>query len=713
MPSYGTHITLIERLAASNPTFRAALGSHDQQATAEERKRMSFAKLGSLGPDIFYILAERTADMQEFQNFLVKLAGSFASLGEVIEEINSYITDKIDRVTGGVLGDLQRTCDLVLGILKTSIIAGLIDEGFSFFPYFEPQRQKDLPRETWWWAEMLHYLETGTFVTNLLNLGRDNPYLRAYGLGYMVHYITDVIGHSYVNQVVEAPARLHWQRHHLVENFIDAYIWDRWHSPAPLGEGRPRREQPMDRLTAAPNAIGAGAPFLYARLHQHINIGAPTLGDPVDAVVEAIVAKIRQGIFIFDEAEATEMPIPDDRDLRAWMELVADAVRMTYTGRHPLNLTRSLVGLERPEGYPIAEDIGAAYASMRLFLRLSTSETIREPQPPPPPTTSVSQAVQDLLDNLDENLSRLEGQTVHFDPPQDLEDLFKSLERTAKRLLEIAEEAIHTIVDLALDALAVLGAAAAEFLRPALYRIQLYLYGVYRSCRMTMMLNGYAAPFTDELLTAGPTDTSLLWRSLGVNGDLYPSEMLASQREWFATPPYRPAIPPRLQGAPVERDSVPYMAPFAPTDRESVGCVPTLPEDFIETPLGPDDFFAAAGPLPLPTPPLLRPNFGGALANSDRGLRLALEAFAAGRPVPAMPNYNMDSDRGYAWPCWDVMPPVEAAIWDVDEQKYRPEPSSDASKEAYTRLVAAPLDPFDYAERYAPGNQAQVQAEKL
>ena len=39
-----------------------------------------------------------------------------------------------------------------------------------------------------------------------------NPNLIAYSLGYTTHYVTDVVGHPFVNQVVGGPWRLYWQR---------------------------------------------------------------------------------------------------------------------------------------------------------------------------------------------------------------------------------------------------------------------------------------------------------------------------------------------------------------------------------------------------------------------------------------------------------------------------------------------------------------------
>ena len=97
------------------------------------------------------------------------------------------------------------------------------------------------------------------------------------------------------------------------------------------------------------------------------------------------------------------------------------------------------------------------------------------------------------------------------------------------------------------------------------------------------------------------------------------------------------------------------------------------PIDMLESPgPGPDDMFSAAGPAPAATIPLFNPDgtkltdletfdgsqryFGGVLANCVAAVQFAVPyvsgvAYAAGK---LLPDYNLDSDRGFAWPCWDV-----------------------------------------------------------
>jgi len=104
------------------------------------------------------------------------------------------------------------------------------------------------------------------------------------------------------------------------------------------------------------------------------------------------------------------------------------------------------------------------------------------------------------------------------------------------------------------------------------------------------------------------------------------------------------------------------------------------PDDMLERPIGKDAMLSSTGPAPATTVPLPNPAstntavlppiaqletfdssqryFGGIFANCVVALNAAIPHVAIpSTPMPAgtlLPDYNMDSDRGYAWPCWDV-----------------------------------------------------------
>ena len=52
---------------------------------------------------------------------------------------------------------------------------------------------------------------------------------QAFALGWMSHCGTDVMGHAFTNAKSGGPFRLHWQRHHLVENHFDSHCYSTRH----------------------------------------------------------------------------------------------------------------------------------------------------------------------------------------------------------------------------------------------------------------------------------------------------------------------------------------------------------------------------------------------------------------------------------------------------------------------------------------------------
>lgn len=103
MPTSATHITVVERVAASNAAMSKLLGDPFADPDAPEGVQMRFAKLGSVGPDIFYaMLANYGGDLQELENFLIKVAGTFDCIGELMGKVSRYVDGVESVITFGV-----------------------------------------------------------------------------------------------------------------------------------------------------------------------------------------------------------------------------------------------------------------------------------------------------------------------------------------------------------------------------------------------------------------------------------------------------------------------------------------------------------------------------------------------------------------------------------------------------------------------------------
>jgi hypothetical protein len=673
MPTSGTHITIVQRLAVSNPHLQGLLGDPLADGNSPQGRKMRFACLGAVGPDIFYAMADYGSDLQDLENFLIKVAGSFECISELMGEVDRYISGVESAITFGVIDDLKKTFNLISGVINEGVMALVVDAGFNAWPVFEPARQKDQVRERWFWADYLHYVRSGRFVRALLKNSKGNENLTAYALGYLTHYVTDVVGHPYVNQVVQAPWRLYWQRHHLVENFIDTYIWDRWHVSRPAPPPPSTDEQPLDAVTTVPNNTGDGAPFTYSRLNDWLSIGVSGIGDPVDGLVGAVCKEIHEGLFDLGVAENIDSPVPADADFKNWTSLMVKSLQEVYNEPHAApGHPENLVSPARPAGYPTEDDVAAAYGTFRLVIKIATEEKIQEPKMPDI-VGDISAAVKKLLDDVAADLGGVPPFPVpSTDGSFSWDSLWNAIKNIAKWLGDAAAAIGKAIFDFIKDLVNVAGTAVSEPIKFALWLLNKLLFALYRTFRDVLVMAAYSVPFTEELAVniGGPFHTSSLWRSMGdLPTGQYPAEEIPSERDYVGSS-YAPFRPPKTLTDKVEQPAVPMTAPYtakpAPGNFSADIRTPTLPDDFIDAPLGPDDMFSPTGPEPhanstddrAPNTFAGNRNFGGALANCVRGIALA----EAGFPDPTgLPDYNLDGDRGYAWPTWDVSPQTTVA----------------------------------------------------
>jgi hypothetical protein len=663
LPTSATHITIVQRIA-TDPKYRPLLGDPDPMlpATDPEAIKMRFASLGACGPDFLYALMDYGSDVQDLENILIKTAGTFSALADVLGEMQKWVDGTLSNLTQQVYDSFKETSQLLNAVMTEGLFALLASGGVNPFAIFEARRQTDMPVTTWFWADVLHYWRSGTFVENLVKEARQkgNPNVLAYAYGYVTHYVTDVVGHPYVNQVVGAPWRLYWQRHHLVENFIDAYVWDRWHrsngGPPRPGAGEP----PLDSLVTTANAMGTGAPLTYSRLNDHVNIGSASLGDPVDALVDAVAMQLKTLLTDIGIAVDTEPDPPTDPDFDDWTDTFVKALRDTYDGYKPTNLTKPyfLQGnlTSRSDGFPTKDDIAAAYGAFRLLLRITTEETIVDPQPPSI-TQDISAAINQLASDVAAALSGLPA------PPAlpnggafSVSAILDALEKAFEWASEVAEAVVEAASKIISDAIALGTTVAADVIKFGLWVIAKALYALYRSFRDVLMLRAYASPYGDQLaINFGALATTSLWQSMGnPAAAVYPHEEILGERTKFPST-YMPADVPST--AP-EQPAFGFIAPYGPTVSPGGGIVSALPDAFIDPAKKSNMFDASHGPQAqimvgaFSSFATVAKNFGGAIANSKRGIDIARAKTLTQKA--RFPNYNLDGDRSYAWPCWDV-----------------------------------------------------------
>jgi hypothetical protein len=214
--------------------------------------------------------------------------------------------------------------------------------------------------------------------------------------------------------------------------------------------------------------------------------------------------------------------------------------------------------------------------------------------------------------------------------------------------------AMEAVFDALAGLVSVAATVVSDGIKYVLYLLNSALFALYRTLRDVLVLQAYSVPYTEQLNQLfGTLAASTLWRSAG-NGAAgsYPHEELPIQREFFNSH-FNPAVFP---SAKAELPAVGFVAPYGPPPGARI---PASPDAFLEAPRGPADMFqpnaprvaAQIGNIPSFVDTFI--SFGGAIANSKHGIDLAVASFPGGTMLP---DYNLDGDRGYAWPTWDVMP---------------------------------------------------------
>ncbi len=226
---------------------------NEEGATADEvraaaRGEPAYLALGAIGPDIFFLLPD----------FKPPIGGALWTMAGTVREIYSWLdehlleplsnqlgpvfdnfADAASALSGGLLGQL--------GAISTQAMSFIVDalkivavRQYDLMSLLSSGVPKGFDEQTFFWSDMLHYRQTYRVGVSLWKRASKEPdpvrrrRFQAYALGWMAHLGSDVITHTFVNQKVGGPYRLHWQRHHLVENHMDARVYDNQNGGASL-----------------------------------------------------------------------------------------------------------------------------------------------------------------------------------------------------------------------------------------------------------------------------------------------------------------------------------------------------------------------------------------------------------------------------------------------------------------------------------------------
>jgi hypothetical protein len=203
----------------------------------------NYLALGSLGPDLFYLLPDFKNTTGQVIRQVVQWAldvwevvdGEFVSKWEKwIDPISTNNSQLASQLTGGLSTQLAQVLDELTSAIM-SAFKGLLASMGDWFGVLTSGVPQGFGDDAFYWSDIFHYRRTYQFPFVLFQQAQaalaaaatdserqDAEARIAFAVGWMSHCATDVTGHPFTNAKSGGPYRDHWQRHHLVENHMDA-----------------------------------------------------------------------------------------------------------------------------------------------------------------------------------------------------------------------------------------------------------------------------------------------------------------------------------------------------------------------------------------------------------------------------------------------------------------------------------------------------------
>jgi hypothetical protein len=601
------------------------------------REHDNFAALGAVGPDLFFFLPDfRDEGGISVSNVLIFipdfLEGLYDALDPYISKWEHYLgpisedtAEEISRLTGGLSETLGDIGGELAGILTTAL-EDLVTGQADFWSFFSLGLNKGFDDQAFFWSDIGHYRRTGAFGRALWehadgDMADDS--LRAYALGYISHLGTDTTAHSFVNTICGGPFRTHWQRHHLVENHMDAL----WYLQDGLG---PRSGDQYPQVTES-------ALYYDIAFGDGGNVVTRPSYPTGDTMRENWERKRKLDI---------DSDLPD-----SIAELLVQVMKDLYYGEggfHPKILQDN-------GGRPSPELIDEAYRLWFRFLKLMSVDGFSH-EPPPPP---------DVFPNLDFPTPS----DPSDDPPDDSDDSWwDDLLDFILSVLSVIAYLLEVIAYLATLPWAILADLITYPFRLALYyALELPLFHMLKAFRSVLVMTGYMLPMEDEirlgLVRVGDKDSVNFQAVIGDIGDVFGGVTPPEHgRELFRDPAYPYVHPEDEFHHPWDYPD--YVDPKKATERCPTTAGPWARLD------GPDVLFADAdqdarirdtleaadGPLAADAAGLMvgpNSNLGDPVAFTKYLIWLTTRDPKQKDRSPEIVDWNLDADRGYGYHDWD------------------------------------------------------------
>ncbi len=667
----------------------------------------NYLAAGAIGPDIFFLLPDFKGDKG---NVLLTVTNWVLSVWDTLDSefVSKWekwaqpaidgVGDVLNQATGGVLQELGQALQELSSAITDAIIE-LFTQLYDWFGLLTSGVPQGYGDSAFFWSDMFHYRKTFEFAQALYKNATTDQH-RAFALGWMSHCATDVTGHSFVNSKAGGPYRVHWQRHHLVENHMDAKAYDAQHGTEPYGE--------LDT-----SALHFRVAFRKGRQAPYVGADdAPAYdyftGFPAyNTSDSAAGAKQRHDFFDLDTAD-----LPDDL-----CDLIITTMEQVYGDADPkiLNWDPSqfsdLDSSGNPTGRPSRLALQNTFKLLYLYVKKTSTSGYapRKPTAPPVFNDHTPPAPPGSSSGVNDDPSR------GGDPSDDswnLLDLFLAILGFLAWLAELG-------VWLATLPAALLADLATWPIRELLYEFAVEpLWSLYIAARKPLVMQGFLMPKTEEIMQ------SLVELGVSPDGPLAGLAAALNSPDGFATAslPFDEksgadrAYPRAIVTDPksVAEQVLGYLLPDPSCGQAEAPSEYLRPWKYPErdnrgNTVGWEAGLAASGPWSqgqdarvlmnhIPGDPAARVAYEKARTPDETdqvstaqlpgghhlGDPVDYGTYVVSRLTSAgglMPDFNLDADRGYAYHCWD---------WNRSGDKTVPKVTTDPGFDAHHYTFETP-----------------------
>jgi len=639
------------------PYGAGAAGNNNtpKELAALATEHANYYALGAIGPDLFFFLPD-------FRNHLASpligvvhlLNDIYAKLDEwIIEDFERYfgpVSQNIDETISRMTGDLSTVVSDIMNSLSSLLMNALLDlvtQSHDWFGLFSLGLNVGYDNKNFFWSDMLHYRKTSFFGNCLWAIAEDrandsdddaklwSERLKAYALGYITHLATDTAGHPFVNEKAGGPFRTHWQRHHLIENHIDAKTHDDEHG------------------TDANYNM-----FTESALHYRIAFGDDG-GDARSRPSFPPGDHSLRGLYVRRRQLDLDSEMPDE--LAA---LIFEAMDKAYdtaaqAGDHGVSRTSPDI-IPGGDGRPKTETIQETYLTLFRYLKMSTLDGFSHEKPSPP----------EVFPNLDFPVLT----DPHDDQPGEGDDDMSLLDWILA-ILRFILWIVAVVVWLATILPAILLDVATYAPRLlAYYTIELPLFLLLKAERSVLVMTSYFHPMQDEidlgLIQIGTNDHGNFLQVLAAVDDILgtgldvgpvPAEPVPDKNYPHQTKFEDEGLLDAVLNRSSEEYHHPWEYPETPVEICPTFAGPWQPGDLPHLLL--EDNVAVsesliekytAAPTAFETDMI---SFGEVTATHHMGDPVNFSSFLmwqlARANINKVADWNLDSDRGYAYKCWD------------------------------------------------------------